>query len=290
MAAMTLSEAFEYGYKILHDAGVPDARYDAFRLLEHVTGIGHALYLAQPDAAVSTAQEREYREAVDMRAKRIPLQHIEGSQEFMGLKFRVNENVLIPRQDTETLVETALELARDCEIDPLHILDIGCGSGCILISLVHALRGAGRMVRGTGVDISPEALLVARQNAEDGGVTQLCVWTCSDLFEGVSGRFELIVSNPPYIPTRQIADLEPEVRDHDPRGALDGGEDGLDYYRRIISEAGDYLAAGGWLALEAGFGQSGKIRELLDESAFRHIMTKKDLAGVERVVVGQAVL
>ena len=291
---MTLREALERASAVLKEAGVPDASRDAFLLLNHVTGINHAVYLAEPDVPMSPEAEARYTELIERRRERIPLQHIIGTQEFMGLEFKVDGSVLIPRADTETLVEAALEKAGemiaqgDCEsAGRFTVLDIGTGSGCILISLIYYLKERGPCF-GTGADIMPEALGTARANADACGVSGQTEWIGSDLFSGLDGRvFDMIVSNPPYIPTGDIEGLEPEVSRFDPRTALDGGEDGLDFYRRIIPEAAHHLTEGGWLLTEVGYGQSGDAALIFEENGYENVGVINDLAGIGRVVAGQ---
>jgi len=216
---------------------------------------------------------------VARRARREPLQYILGSQEFMRLEFAVTPAVLIPRHDTEVLVTEAVRRAGEAN----RILDIGVGSGCIAVSLAKALPRAEVM----GVEASPEALALAEKNAEAHGV-RVTLFEGS-LFEPFSGqRFDLIVSNPPYIPTADLEALQPEVRDFEPRQALDGGTDGLDFYRLIIPAATDYLNPGGWLLFEVGIGQTKSVQALFELTGkFSDLFTAKDPNGIERVVGGQ---
>jgi release factor glutamine methyltransferase len=202
-----------------------------------------------------------YREAQAKREKRIPVQHITGEQEFMGLSFKVTGDVLVPRQDTEILAEEAL---KDLS-SGMRVLDLCTGSGCILLSLIALCPG----ITGTGTDISPRALAVAKENAERLGVS--AEFFEGDLFAGAAGPFDMIVSNPPYIRTQEIETLAEEVRLFDPRGALDGGEDGLVFYRRILSECGPYLAEGGHVLLETGWDQSGDVADIMRENGFAQI-------------------
>ena len=193
----------------------------------------------------------------------------------MGLPFFVNESVLIPRQDTEVLVETALAMMKpEC-----RLLDMCTGSGCILLSLAKL----GTVAEGVGVDISEGALKVAERNRENLGLPQVRL-VHSNLFESVEGVFDMIVSNPPYIPTEDIEDLMREVRDHEPHLALDGSKDGLLFYRKLAEESGRYLVPGGSLLFEIGYDQGGAVSQLLDQAGFKDIHVKKDLAGLDRVV------
>ena len=275
---MTLKEAYEYGQEQLKNVGIDDADLDAWYLLEHVTGITRAGYFMDMHRALSEKEEAEYREFVAIRAKHVPLQHITGVQEFMGLAFGVNKHVLVPRQDTEVLVESVLEVLKP----QMRVLDMCTGSGCILISLLKLCGLAD--VSGVGVDISEEALQVARKNAEKLGVE--ATWIHSDLFSNIEGQYDVIVSNPPYIRTSVIEELKEEVKFHDPFIALDGKEDGLYFYRRIVEESPQYLKKGGKLYFEIGHDQGDDVSRLMKEAGFSDVTVKKDLAGLDRVVFG----
>lgn len=273
---MTLREAWNLGKKRLTAAEVPDADLDAWYLLEWCTGVSRSHYLAYPDEIISHDQEEQYRASLVKRERRIPLQQITGEQEFMGLSFYVNEHVLIPRQDTEILVEETAKFLRD----GMQFLDLCTGSGCILLSLPHLKPG----VEGTGVDLSPEALKVAEKNRERLGAKAALIQ--SDLFDKIEGAFDVIVSNPPYIKRAEIETLMDEVRLHEPYMALDGHEDGLYFYREIAEEAPKYLRAGGGLFLEIGCDQGACVAELLRQQGFADVKVVKDLAGLDRVVEG----
>lgn len=273
---MTLREAWNLGKKRLTAAEVPDADLDAWYLLEWCTGVSRSHYLAYPDEIISHDQEEQYRASLVKRERRIPLQQITGEQEFMGLSFYVNEHVLIPRQDTEILVEETAKFLRD----GMQFLDLCTGSGCILLSLLHLKSG----VEGTGVDLSPEALKVAEKNRERLGAKAALIQ--SDLFDKIESAFDVIVSNPPYIKRAEIETLMDEVRLHEPYMALDGHEDGLYFYRKIAEEAPKYLRAGGGLFLEIGCDQGACVAELLRQQGFADVKVVKDLAGLDRVVEG----
>ena len=304
---MTLKTGYTEAKRRLEESGIEEASLDAWLLLEHVTGISRASYYADPDREMSPDEWRRYSELVGRRAERVPLQHITGTQEFMGLVFEVNEHVLIPRQDTEILVEQALAFIGSgkvpaAENSQTRILDMCTGSGCILLSVMHwaesyrqkALRRAGDTARGgekqdiiiegTGADISPKALAVAEENARRLGISAGFVE--SDLFGAVRGKYGMIVSNPPYIRTDEIKDLQEEVKLHDPVIALDGREDGLYYYRRIVRESRSYLEEGGALLFEIGCDQAEAVSGLMSGAGFSEITVKKDLAGLDRVVSG----
>ena len=273
---MTLREAWNLGKKRLTAAEVPDADLDAWYLLEWCTGVSRSHYLAYPDEIISHDQEEQYRASLVKRERRIPLQQITGEQEFMGLSFYVNEHVLIPRQDTEILVEETAKFLRD----GMQFLDLCTGSGCIPLSLLHLKPG----VEGTGVDLSPEALKVAEKNRERLGANAALIQ--SDLFDKIESAFDVIVSNPPYIKRAEIETLMDEVRLHEPYMALDGHEDGLYFYRKIAEEAPKYLRAGGGLFLEIGCDQGACVAELLRQQGFADVKVVKDLAGLDRVVEG----
>ena len=274
---MNYTEAFLMGMQKLKEAEIGKAQLDARLLLEEVCGTDHNTLLCHGDREVSEAEEEQYRKALEQRAVHVPLQHLLGYQDFMGLRFQVNEHVLIPRQDTEILVEEAMRYLHD----GMRILDLCTGSGCILLSLLHYSNDC----EGTGVDISKEALQVAALNAELLGIK--ADFLKSDLYEKVTGKFDLLVSNPPYIERKVIPTLMEEVREYDPYIALDGGEDGLDFYRRIIGGAQDYLKRGGQILMEIGSRQAQAVSELLREAGFKEIDVCRDFAGLDRVVSGR---
>ncbi len=274
---MNYTEAFLMGMQKLKEAEIGEAQLDARLLLEEVCGTDHNTLLCHGDREVSETEEEQYRKALEQRAVHVPLQHLLGYQDFMGLRFQVNEHVLIPRQDTEILVEEAMRYLHD----GMRILDLCTGSGCILLSLLHYSNDC----EGTGVDISKEALQVAALNAELLGIK--ADFLKSDLYEKVTGKFDLLVSNPPYIERKVIPTLMEEVREYDPYIALDGGEDGLDFYRRIIGGAQDYLKRGGQILMEIGSGQAQAVSELLREAGFKEIDVCRDFAGLDRVVSGR---
>ncbi|MCD7862997.1 MAG: peptide chain release factor N(5)-glutamine methyltransferase [Lachnospiraceae bacterium] len=278
---MTYRDAYRQGAACLKDAGIEEYDLDARLLLEHTCGITRQDLLIYGDKLLETGAEESFFQAIALRSSRIPLQHITGVQAFMGLDFEVNEDVLIPRQDTETVVETALTVLRP----GMEILDLCTGSGCILISLLYY----GGEVCGLGTDISPKALLTAARNLER--ISQKKKLNASlresDLFDQVTGHFDLILSNPPYIASSVIDTLEPEVRDHEPVLALDGGRDGLAFYRRIVMESRRHLKNDGFLILEIGYDQGMAVRKLFDLAGFEDVTLKQDLAGSDRVVSGR---
>ena len=293
-----LKEALEYGINRLSEAKISEAELDAWYLLSHVTKIDRGTYFAEIKRPLTKEQEKCYLELIGKRADRIPLQHLTGEQEFMGLTFQVNEHVLVPRQDTEILVEEALKTV----CPGMRILDMCTGSGCILLSLLwYANKKNGLVcgkineelwerfaVTGVGVDISEDALNVAEKNRKAvlGALASAAIFQESDLFAQIEGRFDMIVSNPPYIRTAVIATLEEEVRCHDPLLALDGKEDGLYFYERIIEESPAFLKQGGRLLFEIGHDQAEAVSELMKQRGFEQIRVKKDLAGLDRVLSG----
>ncbi len=300
---MTYRELYEQGCETLKNVGIAEASLDARLLLEYVCHTNRNDLLVHGERPVENEQQVQYEQLLGKRAARIPLQHLLGLQEFMGLEFYVNEHVLIPRQDTEILVEEVLKELHD----GMHILDMCTGSGCILLSLLHYSNDC----TGVGVDISPEALQVAMKNAahilgnndnthvqsaaseitdnDDNAVEDVVCsaqFIQSNLFEKVTGRFDLIVSNPPYIQSAVIDTLMPEVRDHEPRLALDGTEDGLFFYRKIVEESTDFLVSGGMLYFEIGYEQAESVSLLMRDAGFVEVNVVKDYAGLDRVVYG----
>lgn len=274
---MTYQESYSKGLLSLEQAGIEEYKLDARLLLEYVCHTDRADLILNKDRVLTASEQETYDALIEKRAARIPLQHLTGTQGFMGLDFYVNEDVLIPRPDTETLVEEVMGELHD----GMRILDLCTGSGCILLSLLHYSNDC----VGVGADISEKALAVARKNAESLGIAAEFVQ--SDLFSGISGKFDIIVSNPPYIPTGEIEGLMPEVKDHDPYIALNGSEDGVSFYREIIKKAGDHLVMGGLLAFEIGPTQAGEVSSMLGEEGFIEIAVKKDLCGLDRVVTGR---
>lgn len=262
----------------LTEKGVENARREAEWLLCEATGLDRIGLYLNFDKPLQDDELAAYRSMVARRGKREPLQHILGNQEFDGREFVVTKDVLIPRYDTETLLEEAVRQAPQART----VLDIGTGSGCIAISLAHRLPQA----QITAVDLSPDALAIARLNAERNNAA--VEFLLGSFFQPVTGRrFDLIVSNPPYITRADLDTLQPEVRDFEPRLALDGGVDGLDAYRALVSEAPGCLEPGGWLLFEIGAGQEKDLAGLLADAGFGAIVTVPDSAGIIRVVGGQ---
>lgn len=274
---MTLREALAFGKELLKQTGIEEYETDAWLLLEASCGCTRNDYYLRGNSPLTKEQELLWKQYLEKRTERIPVQQILGVQEFMGLPFIVTGDVLCPRQDTETLVEEALKELRPGE----RILDLCTGSGCILISLLTY----GKDCSGVGADLSLKALEIAGENARRLGVE--CELIHSDLFEQLGEKFDMIVSNPPYIATKEIEALMPEVRDREPRMALDGKEDGLFFYREITGQARQYLKPGGRLLFEIGYDQGNAVAGMMTEAGFTEVQVKKDLAGLDRVVKGK---
>ena len=261
----------------LTKANVPDADIDAWLLMEHCFSITKSFFFLNRRQIVESKEKiKQYREFIKQRAARIPLQYLTKTQGFMGLEFSVTPAVLIPRQDTETLVETVLSYAKDKP--GASLVDVCTGSGCIAVSLAHY----GNFAQVTASDISSAALFVAKKNAADNHVS--VQFFESDLLEQVP--FDMIVSNPPYIEDDVILGLEPEVKDNEPMLALSGGKDGLIFYRRLTETAKDHLNPGGALFVEIGYNQWEAVAELFRANGFSKPTLVRDLAGLDRVVCG----
>lgn len=273
---MTYHEALKLGEKVLETASIVEAKLDAWLLLEMVCKIDRSFYYLHMEDDLLEEQVSEYEIALKKRAEHVPLQYIVGETEFMGLKFKVNSSVLIPRQDTETLVEEALKV-----ITPgMRVLDLCTGSGCIIVSILHNVAD----VEGYAIDISKQALNVAKENAKLNGVA--VNFERSDLFDNVTGTFDVIVSNPPYIPSLEVVKLMPEVGSFEPLEALDGKEDGLYFYREIIASCKEYLKPEGRILFEIGYDQGEAVRAMLLDAGFKEVCVIKDLAHNDRVVTG----
>ncbi len=274
---MTFREALAVGEELLKKMNIVDAKNDAWLLLTMVCKIDRTYYYMHMDEDLTSEQVSEYEIVLKKRAEHIPLQYITGEQEFMGLPFKVSPAVLIPRQDTETLVAEALKIVKP----GMKVMDMCTGSGCILISILKKVPG----VEGIGYDISKQALNIAKENAKLNGV--VAEFERSDLFEAVTDTYDVIVSNPPYIPTEAIATLMPEVAQFEPFEALDGKEDGLYFYRKIVKECKKYLNIGGTILFEIGHDQGEAVSEMLTYAGFTNVRVVKDLAGNDRVVIGE---
>lgn len=277
---MTYRAVYQEGEEQLKQADITEASLDARLLLEYTCGTDRNHMILHGEQEIADNMILRYRELIRQRAAHIPLQYLTNRQDFMGLSFYVDENVLIPRQDTEILVEEIMKEQHDGK----RILEIGTGSGCIILSLLKYSNSC----QGTASDISEEALSVARRNAESLGIDKDIInFVKTDIAVGIEGKFDIIVSNPPYIETDEIKDLMPEVRDHEPVLALDGGRDGLQFYERILKETKPLLAAGGKYYFEIGCRQGEALKNLFMEHGYNHVRIIKDYAGLDRVVCGE---
>lgn len=274
----TTLKVLDWTKTYLTEKGIENARLEAEWLLCEALSLNRIGLYLNFDKPLQDAELVTFRSMVARRAKREPLQHILGTQEFMGLEFKTTAAALIPRHDTAVLVAEALKVAPDAR----RVLDIGSGSGCVAIAIAKNLPEANIL----SVDVSPEAIELARLNSVRNEVQ--VDFRQGSIFEPVKGElFDLIVSNPPYISAADIEKLQPEVRDFEPRIALAGGADGLDFYRQIIPSAPDHLTPGGWLLLEVGAGQSEEVTEIFANNSFSAIFSTKDPAGIDRVVGGR---
>lgn len=277
---MDYRTVYQTGIEQLERAGIAEAKLDARLLLEYACDTDHSTLFAHPDREVSDKELEAYREFLARREQREPVAYILGNWDFMGLTFRVNSDVLIPEQDSELLVEEAM---RFCE-DGMKVLDLCTGSGCIGLSLLRFTNYTNLVA----TDISAKALDVARSNAESLGLSDRATFIETDLFPEIPDkdkRYDLILSNPPYIASSVIEGLAPEVRDYEPRLALDGDEDGLAFYRRIVQNAGDYLYSSGYLIMEIGYDQAEAVTGLMEaDGRYHDIEVIKDYGGNDRVI------
>src|SRR5215813_1493650 len=276
----TIQNAMMEGATSLAAGGIKDSRSEATRLLMHVLHCDRAFLFTHSEGLLSADQDAQFRDFIRRRAKGYPLQYITGHQEFFRLDFEVTPDVLVPRPETELVVEAGLEILKDSERP--RFVDVGTGSGCIVISLLHELPTA----RAVALDASAAALAVTGRNARRHQVLDRLELSESDLFSTVGGgeTFDAIFSNPPYVPTNDLLELQREVK-HEPQSALDGGADGLDLVRRLLEEAPKFLRRRGHLVFEIGFDQAEMVRELVDESVWDLIEIRKDLQGIPRTVV-----
>jgi release factor glutamine methyltransferase len=279
---LSIARAIAEASRILQTAGVPEPRREAGSLLAHVLAKDRTFLISHSDEELSPEEVKRFREGVERRAQGEPLQYITGRQEFYGREFRVSRDVLIPRPETELLVESALQLMGDRETGS-HFCDVGTGSGCIAVTLLCEMSTA----HGVAVDVSPAALKIAQQNAIDKRVDNRLIFALSNCFDSLpagTAPFDLIVSNPPYVSADVISGLQREVKDHEPRVALSPGPDGLSIIRRLIREAPMFLQEDGHLLLEIGYDQSEAVTQLVD-SRWRLVEIRPDLQGIPRIVV-----
>lgn len=278
---MTYYELYKRAAGLLKDAGCPEPQSDAKELLYYVTGFDLSSYAARMNETVPSDVADRYLSLIERRSAREPVQYITGRAPFFGYTFRVTPDVLIPRFDTENLVEEALRYVRPSS----RILDLCTGSGCIIHTILAEARemyGEDYRIAGDASDISCEALKVAGDNGKR--LRTDVNYILSDLFDNICETYDIITTNPPYIPSRVVKELDPEVRGHEPNLALDGKEDGLYFYRRISEEAGKYLKDGGHLILEIGYDQAADVMEMLRKAGFSDVQCRKDLAGCDRVI------
>lgn len=276
----TIGALLQWTQQFFTQKGIDSPRLDAEILLSHVLHKERIYLYAHYDEPMNPTELAAYRELVKKRASRLSVAHILGTKAFMGLDFKVTEDVLVPRPETEMLVETVVTKAGD-NASPA-ILDIGTGSGAIILSLLHYLPKA----TGTGVDISPKALAVAKENGEALGLSERVTWLQSDLFTKVpDSQYDWFVSNPPYLTKDDMAHLQPEVT-HDPKLALYGGDDGLDVYRNLALQSPAYVKIGGYCAVEIGAGQAADVISIFTATAaYEHVQTVQDYGGIDRVLV-----
>ncbi len=277
---LSIAEAILEASQILRKAGVPESRREAGSLLAHVINKDRTFLISYAEDELSAEEFENFRESVERRAKGEPLQYITGSQDFYGRRFRVSPDVLIPRPETELLVEAALEVMSDTSF----VCDVGTGSGCIAITLLCERSQA----RGVAVDVSESALEIAKQNACDIGVADRLSFVISDCFNSLPesfAPFDLIVSNPPYVAGNVVSGLQREVKDHEPLVALSPGPDGLSIIRRLIDEAPQFLQKDGCLLMEIGFDQGEAVKELAQRSQLQLVDIRPDLQGIPRIVI-----
>jgi release factor glutamine methyltransferase len=281
---MLISEALRWAKDSLSRSGIPNAPLDAEVLLAEILRRDRSFLYSHSELPISPKAEELLRVWIRRRSRNLPVAYILGKKEFWSLEFGVTPAVLIPRPETELLAALSIEKAKEEKAE--LIVEAGCGSGALLVSLARELGGS----RFCAIDSSPDALWVARQNAKRYGVAGKILFLRGDLLAALRGRkwerkLDLVVSNPPYIPRGEIPGLSPDVRLYEPRKALDGGEDGLSFYRRLIPQAARFLRAGGWLIMEMGQGQGKAIRGLFTQSkGFGEVSAAKDYQGIERVI------
>ena len=276
---MKIEELLKLGKKELIENSVQDGNLIARILLQFILKIDRSEIIRYQEDDVEEENEIEYKNAIKQIIKGRPLQYITKNQEFMGLNFYVDENVLIPQPDTEILVEEVIEIAK--KENKLKILDVCTGSGCIGISLAHYIKE----ISITMSDISRNAIEIAKKNAKANNVIDRSTFIVSDLFENIKEKFDIIVSNPPYIETDIISTLSKQVQ-NEPLMALDGGKDGLIFYRKLINKAPNLLNDNGYLCMEIGYNQKEKVIELAKErKCFKNIKSIKDLSGNDRVII-----
>ncbi|MGC1106571.1 MAG: peptide chain release factor N(5)-glutamine methyltransferase [Candidatus Acidiferrales bacterium] len=283
-AEVTVRSALRDAMGRLQEMQVPSFTLAAELLLMHTLGRDRAWVYSHPEASLDGEASRKFFELVAQRASGVPTQYLTGKQEFWGLEFEITPAVLIPRPETEHVVEVAMErLGEERRKENLRIADIGTGSGCIAVALAHELRGAEILA----TDISGAALEIARRNAKRHGVSERIRFVECDLLDAAAAeerRFDLIVSNPPYVARAEELQLPKEVREHEPREALFGGVTGPEIYARLIAEAAQHLRSGGLLVVEIGYGALEAVRPIFDNASWKEIRVTNDLAGIPRII------
>jgi release factor glutamine methyltransferase len=286
---LNIIKAMKKAQTQLDEAGIESGQLEAGMLMAHLMGCERTYLYLDRERVLSPQQIQDYFNMVKMRVQRTPIHYIIGYREFMGLKFYVNENVLIPRPDTEVLVEYVINYCKNVGDHFFKILDMGTGSGAIAVSLAKYIENC----KVTAIDIDDQALLVAKKNGTAHGVGDRIEFIQGDLFYPLKDKednlkFHIMVSNPPYIPTADIEELEVQVKDYEPLKALDGGREGLDYYRRLAKEAPKFLYDDGLWAVEVGYNQAHQVGDILrDQGCYHNIEFIKDLSGYNRVVVAR---
>lgn len=278
----TIAQALTKAAEILRASGVPEARREASSLLAHTTALDRTAQLTHAERTLAPEELSMFESLIRRRATGEPLQYITGRQDFYNLTFEVTPDVLIPRPETELLVEAALELLE--ETPHPRVCDVGTGSGCIIVSILWMRQDA----QAHALDISPAALAIAERNAERNNVRDRMTLIASDCFDALDSsntRFSMIVSNPPYVPENDLATLQREVRDHEPRVALTPGGDGLRIVRRLLDDAPRFLTSGGHLLMEIGFNQRAAVERLIDSRVWTLADVRPDLQGIPRIVV-----
>ena len=276
---MKLNELIIYGKEILNENKIEDANIISKVLAKYILGIKNNELIIQNEQEISENEKTEYEKAIDKIVNGIPLQYITNSQEFYGLDFYVDENVLIPQPDTEVLVEEVINICNKYN-DEINVLDICSGSGIVGISIAKNIKNANI----TFSDIDENTLKIAKRNAESNRITNNINFIKSNMFENIKDKFDIIVSNPPYIETEVIKTLDKQVQ-NEPHIALDGGKDGLDFYRILVNNAKKYLKPNGYLCMEIGYNQKESVEELLKQNNYNNIYSKKDLSGNDRIVI-----
>lgn len=279
----SISKVLLNATSVLKENNIPNPRLDAEVILSHLLKVDRSFFIVHKEEKMKEDVVVNYQALIDRRALSEPVAYIIGSQEFMGFEFIVDRNVLIPRPDTEILVEFVIDYLKTIKSKHVELIDIGTGSGAIAISIGKNVMECSL----TMVDISRDALEMAKRNAKKLGIKNSTTYILSDCFENVEEkRYDIILSNPPYIPSEEILHLQKDVKEYEPKEALDGGDDGLTFYRRIIEQGVSFIVKGGLIAFEIAFNQAEDIVGLLKDNGYKNINILKDLAGLDRVVYG----